>query len=481
MAKRKKTNDLNAWLGSTATPVFVLDSERRICAFNEGCQLLTGWDAGAVVGEACHYGSVPEIAGAAAHAASLCPPPEVFAGAEASVPASLVHREGHALPRMLHFFPLRDEKERLSGVVGIVSPLPSAGPGADTTPARQLHAELAALRMSLGTRFASNTPVSRSTAMRRVLAQVELAMNSQAFVLLTGGPGTGKEHLARVIHFGGAGRANVFIPLDCRRLGPDELNRVWNRILESHQTGPGRRDQASPLPGAVFLADVEFLPRDLQERLVRIFSQPVPLRLLASTCLVPQELASEERIRPDFYALISPLAIELPPLAQRPDDLPLLAQHFLEELNRQEPKQVGGFEEPVWPLLVRYEWPGNLDELAAVVREAHAHATGTLIRTDDLPYRFRTALAAQELSPPPEPMPIPLDPLLTRVETRLITLALERSRNNKSRAADLLGINRARLLRRIEQLQIGSESPPPTDLAGESPEEPDMTDELTEP
>src|SRR5205814_1542405 len=168
------------------------------------------------------------------------------------------------------------------------------------------------------------------------------------------------------------------------------------------------------------------------------------------------ELGADERLRADFYALISPLAIELPPLSRRPEDLPPLAQHFLEELNRQEPKQVGGFDEQVWPLFSRYAWPGNLDELAAVVREAHVQAAETLVRPHDLPFRFRDGLAAQELSPTPEPPPLLLDPLLTKLETRLITLALERSKNNKSKAADLLGINRARLLRRIEQLQIGS-------------------------
>ncbi len=482
MGKRKKrTTDLDYWLGNTVTPVFVLDSERCIRAFNSGCQALTGWSAADVIGETCHYASVSELAGAGALAASLCPPPEVFTGEEASAPANLVHHEGHALPRMLHFFPLRDEKERLIGVLGVVSPLTPPGQGADVSPARQLHAELAALRMSLRNRFSSNTPVARSLSMRRILAQVELAMHSQTPVLLSGAPGVGKEHLARVIHFGGVGRANFFIPLDCRRLGPEELHRVWNRILESHHAGPGSKAVAGLLPGTVFLADVEFLPRDLQEQLSRVFSQPGPLRLLASSCLSPDKLAAGEMIRPDFYTLITPLLIEMPPLAQRLDDLPLLAQHFLEELNRQEPQQVGGFDDQVWPLLARYAWPGNLDELAAVVGEARAHASDTVIRPDDLPFRFRTALAAQGLPPPPEPPPMLLDPLLTRVETRLITLALERSRNNKSWAAELLGINRARLLRRIEQLGIGSENPE-TPAAIENPaDEPDLADDKMEP
>jgi DNA-binding NtrC family response regulator len=481
MAKRKKkTTDLGYWLESSLAPVFVVDVERRIRTFNAGCEALTGWTAGELVGETCHYGSVSEIAGAAALASGLCPPPEALGGEKLTAPVHLVHKDGHALARLAHFFPIHDEKERLTGVLGIIFELPPAGQVMEVSPARQLHAELAALRSNLRSRFGPGTIVARSMIMRRILGQVELALTSQAFVLFSGAPGTGKEHLARVVHFGGAGHANWFVPLDCRRLGPDELHRVWNRILESSPTGTGARTLGASLPGTVFLADVEFMPRDLQDRLVNFCSQPGPLRLLASTAQSLPELVSGEQVRPDFYAMISPLTIELPALASRPDDLPLLAQHFLEELNRQEPRQIGGFDEEVWPLLARYDWPGNLDELAAVVREAHAHATGTVIRPGDLPNRFRTALAAQELPPPPQPPPMLLDALLTKLETRLIRLALARSRNNKSRAAEMLGINRARLLRRIEQLRIGSREVEADD-AGEEVAEPDVLAEKTEP
>src|SRR5207302_4115584 len=102
--------------------------------------------------------------------------------------------------------------------------------------------------------------------------------------------------------------------------------------------------------------------------------------------------------------------------------------------------------------------------------EPHAHAADTVVRPRDVPYRFRAALASQEQPAPREPPPMLLDPLLTKVETRLITLALERARNNKSKAAALLGINRARLLRRIEQLNLGSETATETDAeeTGES-------------
>jgi DNA-binding NtrC family response regulator len=471
MAQRKRrTNNFDYWLGSADSAAFVIDADCRLQAFSAGCQALTGWTPEDVLGETCHYGSISEIAGAAALAASLCPPPEVFSGQSAIVPAQLVHRDGQAISRTLQFVPLADDAGRTICVLGFVLVSSAQAAAGAVSPAHELHAELAALKATLRARYGADALVAGGLAMRRVVAQVELAQRSGAFVLLCGAAGTGKEHLARVIHFGSPTRSGSFVPLDCRRLGADELQRVLNRILDTQHGEPGARFSASQQPATVFLADVEFLPRDLQERLVGALASAVTLRLLASTTQPPPELIASEQLRADFYALVSPLTIELPPLSQRIDDQRLIAQHFLEELNRQDAKQVGGFDDQVWPLLARYDWPGNLDELAAVVREAHRQSSETLIRPHDLPFRFRNNLTAQAAPPPLQPPPLLLDPLLTRVETRLITLALERSRNNKSKAAELLGINRARLLRRIDQLQIGQA---PSDLStDDEPETP---------
>jgi transcriptional regulator with AAA-type ATPase domain len=482
MAKRsKKTTDLEYWLGGSIRPVFVLDAERRIAAVSAGFESLTGWGPGDVQGVACHYGSVSEIAGAAALAASICPPPEVFGGREASAPACLIHQDGSTLSRMLHFFPLSDEKGNQRGVLGIVGDTPGT-PGGDIAvpPRYELHAELAALQAKLRSQFGSQTIVARSMAMRRVLGQLQIALGSSAAVLFSGAPGTGKEHLARVVHFSGPGRAGAFVSLDCRRLGPEELNRVWARVLESRRMA-ATSSNAAPLPGTVFLSDVEYLPRDLQERLVAALAEPAPLRLLASTNVSPEDFARHENLRHDFHALVSPLTIELPPLSRRPDDIPVLAQHFLEECNRQEQKQMGGFDEQVWPLFARYAWPQNLDELAAVVAEGHLHAADSVIRPGDLPFRFRNALSVQELPPAAASRPLLLDPLLTKVEAQLIGLALKRCRNNRSKAAELLGITRARLLRRIEQLHIGDDRSGEPEVEPETRPEEEPPDDLTEP
>jgi DNA-binding NtrC family response regulator len=264
--------------------------------------------------------------------------------------------------------------------------------------------------------------------------------------------------MARAIHLGSEQKGMSFVTLDCRLLAADEQHRVWGRITQVHAEATLAK-LSTPLPGCLYLAGLESAPRDLQERIVTDATAPRTWRLLAGSTRTLAELEVDENLRPDFLALVSALVIQIPSLSQRAEDLPLLAQHFLEEQNHQSAKQVGGFDEQIWPQFLRYDWPGNLDELQRVVAEAHAHATTNLIQPEDLPYRFRTALDAQEMPPARESVQLALDPLLEKVETRLIELALERCRQNKSKAAELLGIHRARLLRRIEQLGLGVEIP----------------------
>ncbi len=445
--------DFEKRLSGTATPLFLIDSQRVLRGFNAGCELLTGWMAAEVVGLVTHYASLVDVSGEQTLAASLCPPPDAFSGRVMHLPVRIAHRDGSTPETWVHYLPLHDAEGKQTAVLGAVGATPQTSP--NDVSAASWHAELAALRARLKTRFGPQSLVCNGPAMRRTQAQLELAQGCRAAVLLSGESGSGREHLARVIHFGSAMKAQWFIPLDCKQLGADELTAVWHRLLERHT--PAARAAFSPQPGTVFMADVEHLPRDVQGTLAQAFLQadaPPPLRLLSSTSIDMTQAVAVGSVRADFLSLISTLTIPVPPLRDRLDDLPLLTVHFLEELNRRGEKQVGGLAEELWPLLQRYHWPGNLDELAIVVREAHTVCESALIQPADLPFRFRNALDARELPPLVRPDLLPLDTMLTRVETRLIQIALERTRYNKSDAADLLGINRPRLYRRMEQLGI---------------------------
>lgn len=457
----KPLSNLAVWLGTSQTPLFVLDAERRIRVFNAGCQELTGWKAPDVVGEVCVFSTSPRDSGPAALAASLAPPPEVFQGQHLTLPVQVVCAAGATLARLARFTPLLSETGSVTGVLGCLVEAAQAPSPEPLSPVHRLHAELSALRSTLRQRFARQAVVAVSQAMRRVLVQVELAAQAGTSALLVGEPGTGREHLARVIHATGPGKSQWFVPLDCRRLPAEELATLLARLLPEPATAREHKPAPAPGPGpgTLFLSEFEALPRDLQQRLVEPLQHGVSqgpgstLRVLAASTQRREDLERADRVRGDLLAAISPLVIELPPLRQRPEDLPLLAQAFLEELNLRQAPQRSGFDPQALARMATWAWPGNLDELFQVVQAAHGAASGPVVQEGDLPAVLRAA--ADRPHPPPRPQPdLNLDRILGEAERRLLELALRRTRNNKSRAAALLGIHRPRLLRRMEQLGV---------------------------
>jgi DNA-binding NtrC family response regulator len=174
-----------------------------------------------------------------------------------------------------------------------------------------------------------------------------------------------------------------------------------------------------------------------------------------ATARVPlQRLAAKGKFRTDLAYALSTLTIRLPSLKSRREDVPLLAQHFLEEKNAAGDKQLSGFAAAAMELLTTHDWPGNLDELATVVREACERAAGPQVQSADLPESLHLALhgAAHPLR---ELESIQLDEFLAEIEKELLQRALKASRGNKSKAAQMLGISRQRLLRRLAQLGLG--------------------------
>jgi DNA-binding NtrC family response regulator len=452
---RKRQRPQRILEGST-TPVFIVGGDRRMLSFNSGCERLTGFPASAVVGQLCEYVTDPDTSSPEALAASLCPPPEALAGRIVSVPTYVACREGHPAGRIVHFHPLLGEDGSVGAVLGVMSPIEAPHRIGETGAAQSLHAELAALKTALRRRFGTKSLVCRSEAMLRVAEQLGIARAARCGVLICGEPGSGKEHAARLVHYEGELRTSAFVPLDCRALSPLELQQTLRRFFEQPH------DEVPPAlrPGTIFLSQVEHFPRDLQKVVVdalRGDGRSRDIRLLASTTRDPESLARGDELRPDFYHLLTPLCVSMPPLRRRMEDLPLLAQHLLEELNRDDARQLSGFADDVWERFQEYNWPGNIDELSAVVREARAACTETLVRAADLPFRFRTGFNAQAVGPVRRPEVVALEPYLARTEKEQIERALKECRYNKSKAAALLGLSRPRLYRRMETLGIADQ------------------------
>jgi DNA-binding NtrC family response regulator len=288
--------------------------------------------------------------------------------------------------------------------------------------------------------------------------QVEAAGASSCSVCISGPPGSGRERVAAAIHYvSNPADANIpfaqsgMISLDCFVL-PAEL--ILSTIAALARPHFANANVEKLGPTTLVLNHVDDLPEELQTELAVLFSKrPVPRRLIATSSVPLGELVQRGKFRADLAVLLSTVVINLPPLRDRREDLPLLAQVFLEDCNRQGVKQVRGFTPESLDRLDAYDWPGNLNELVEIVSAAHRNAQGTEIKPDELPPQIH--LAAQAAAHPRKvEEPIHLDEFLGRVERELIRRAIARAKGNKTKAAKLLGLSRMRLLRRMKQLGL---------------------------
>jgi DNA-binding NtrC family response regulator len=458
MARRSATSARAATgLGESFACVFLITVRRQIRLFSRGCERETGWSAAEMLEHRADYLTEADAQSAAAVAAAIAPPPEVWQGQSLAAAIDLPHREEEPRPRLVQFFPLVDEAGAVTSVLGVITPVPAPGSPHAPSVVQTLHAELAALRHELRQRFGERTLVARGPAMHRVLTQIKVAQASAAPVLLQGEPGSGREHIARVIHYGGAHGRRSFVPFDCSQVDSLELKRSLRHLAEERTGGD------SPLsPGTLYFTNLDAAPADVGERVAEFVSGDLTSlpRIIASTSTPLEPLVDEQRFPRELYYRLTSLVIDVPPLRERLDDLGPLAQLFLEELNRDADQQVSGFSDDVQQQFRRYHWPGNLDELRAVVVEARHAATGPLILPDHLPFRFRTGVDAQKIAPRQRAQPLPLDALLEQVEREQLELALEETRGNISQAAELLEIPRARFYRRMQQLGLSDDREP---------------------
>lgn len=315
-----------------------------------------------------------------------------------------------------------------------------------------MHEQIGRFRRELAARSRSEHLTGDGPAIRRVRRQVELAAGSRCSVLLVGPPGSGRQYTAAAIHYRGIGAtvggrtSGSLIPLACSVLGAELIGSTITALSAGSPLG----DEAGQ--STLLLNDADRLPLEVQGELTRLLLvKPFPLRLIATAGQPLGELVSKGKYRADLATGLSTITIELPPLVRRREDLPLLAQAFLEEFNSQDARQLGGFTPEALDALDAYAWPGNVDELARVVAAACQQAAGREIGVDDLPEQIHLAARAAAF-PPKQEETIALDEFLARVERELIERAMTQAKGNKAKAARLLGMTRPRLYRRLVQL-----------------------------
>lgn len=443
-------------LAQIAAPVYVLDEQRRIVFLNQAAAAWLAVEPEQLIGRTCRYQS-GDADPLSALADALCPPPEVFQGHKTCGTVVKPSPDGSSDARHAEFIPLPGEADRCLGVLAIVcrepAPQDSQCSSSLQPESHQLHELLQKLRRESARQHQPDRLVGTSAAMARVRQQIKLAAAGTSAVLIVGPPGIGKRHVASTIHAASVPRSSqpgALVPIACGALPADQLRSTISTFLQRC------RASAEAAAATFLLVDADRLPVEIQSDFVRwLDGAPESLRIISTASEPLDELADRSAFHAQLAHRLSTLVIELPPLADRREDIPLLAQLLLENLNAGGGKQLRGFAADAMDRLVLHDWSGQVDELAAVVRQAFAQTEGFEITAADLPKQLRLAAEAAR-HPRPKTETIDLEKFLTRVELELIQRALRQAKGNKSQAARLLGITRPRLYRRMMQLGLAT-------------------------
>ena len=303
--------------------------------------------------------------------------------------------------------------------------------------------------------------IGKSKQMQEVFSLIRRVSKTDANILILGESGTGKEMVARAIHYSSLRVDNPFIPIDCTTI-PSEL---MESELFGYEKGAftGASDRKIGLiemaeGGTLFfdeIGDIDFalekkLLRFLQEREIRRVGGKqkiqVDARVLSATNRDLETAVEEGKFRSDLYYRLNVITIRIPPLRERKDDIPLLAQHYLNYFNEKNKKDIRGFEPEVTDILHNYEWPGNVRELENVVERAVILCSYDLINIECLPSKLKS-IAKEECDKPGEFN-------LLEIEKRVVTKALDSTSWNQSQAAVLLGISRKQLRTKMKNLGL---------------------------
>ena len=304
--------------------------------------------------------------------------------------------------------------------------------------------------------------IGKSSELTKVKTLIEKAGPTKASVLITGESGVGKELVANAIHKKSPRSEMPFIIVHCAALSESLLESELFGFEKGAFTGAenqhkGRFEMANG--GTIFLDEIGEINQATQVKLLRVLQEKkfervggeqtieVDVRVVAATNKNLEDEVKAGRFREDLFYRLNVVRIEMPSLRERKDDIPLLMHHFLREFNIENKKDIKGFDNKSKAAILKYNWPGNIRELKNCVESAVVMCTGEEIKIEDLPASIRASSEEQVIT-------IPIGVTMEEAEKIIIQENLAANNGNKSKTADVLGIGRKTLHRKIEELGI---------------------------
>ncbi len=330
---------------------------------------------------------------------------------------------------------------------------------------QRLHKELKRLRTEVQARERFQNIIGQSQTMQKVFETIAQISDLPANLLIEGESGTGKEIIARAIHFNSARATGPFVAVNCAAIPENLLESelfgyVRGAFTDARKDRRGLFQEASG--GILFLDEISEMPLGLQAKLLRVLedkevrplganqAEKVDARVVSASNQRLEDCVRAGRFRQDLFYRLNVIRIELPPLRERSEDIPLLVNHFIEKFTPDAKRPVEGIHPEALAALKSHDWPGNIRELEHVIERAVLLGKGPNITPEDLPGHLMTRgegtfVVAQALAK---------QLTLHDLEREYIAKVLERTHGNKTEAARILGVDRTTLYRKLEEYKF---------------------------
>jgi two-component system response regulator HydG len=320
------------------------------------------------------------------------------------------------------------------------------------------------LKERLGERFDRQSIISQSGAMLKMLETVEQVAVTEATILIIGESGTGKEMIANALHYNSNRKDAPFIKINCAALTETLLESELFGHEKGAFTGADRRKEGKFIQangGSLFLDEVSEMSAAMQVKLLRVLQEreltrvggaeviKIDVRVIAASNKDLKKEMEQKRFREDLFYRLNVVTLNVPPLRERREDVPLLAQYFLQLFAAKNSKSIKGFSPQAMEKLIKYNWPGNVRELMNAVERAVVLSRAKFLDADELSLMMADSPSAAQSDKPCMTGNLPLD----EVEKRSILEALDTCGGNKSEAARRLGITRKTLRKKLERYE----------------------------
>jgi DNA-binding NtrC family response regulator len=335
---------------------------------------------------------------------------------------------------------------------------------------QRLNHENVNLRRQLKAKYKFENIVSDHDKMQAVFEIIEKVSDSDSTVLVYGESGTGKELIARAIHYNSYRQDKPLIPINCGAIPEELLESELFGYEKGAFTGAvssriGRFELANG--GTIFLDEIGEMSPGLQVKLLRVLQErefervggtrtiKIDVRIIAATNRDLEVMVANQRFREDLFYRLNVIPIYVPPLRERQSDIALLVPHFISRFNTEKKRQIEGIMPDALQLLTNYSWPGNVRELENMIERIVILKGSGMITRSDLPEKFTRSFANGKV--PSVDVPdegLDFDAVVQTFEKQLLTKALEKTQGVKSRAAELLHMNRTTLVEKVKKLQL---------------------------